>query len=1619
MKAFGARLHIIALLLALSVVPPVSAAAGSGGAVIHEGTFAAGDLTWQRDRDGAAFPVLGDLRGIDDPGRPRLPMLTLLLLVPADARVQDAWIEPLQTHRVKADGALAVAEPLFTDTGVYIREGRLPTGGESFPAAWGRFGGTHTWRGYRLLSMEVYPLRQTADAAGEGLEFLDSYAVRVTFNAKAANNGTAEDLASDDLAVRERLVASDREANSSVLSQLVANPELLGGYSRQEGVAIAATNDGFSPDKTPSLSGSAVSYLIITNEEMRPAFETLAAYKTAQGLPTVVATREYIEANFRRGADFQETLRMFIRDAYQKWGVDYVLLGGDSDILPPRYVVNTFYPTNGSTSIPCDLYFACLDGNWNADGDAFYGEALTTTTTGDLADFAEEVYLGRAAVSSAAAATVFVNKVMTYESTAAGAGWTNRTLFAAEVLFPSDFEVVNYIVLDGAQFANEQVVTHIDPCTGMDYTRMYETDRLFPRDAPLTRAALIDTLNTGHYGIVNQIGHGYYFNMSVGDANFMTLDADNLTNTGRPFVMYALNCASAAFDNSCLLERFVQNPTGGSVCSLGSARAAFPNNSNSYQQEFFSELYCSGETRVGRLMALSRLPFLGLTTNNYVDRWTFENYTLLGDPTLPIWTNSPGLASVTGPASLPVGPQIMPLTITSGGAPVAGARVCVQKTGEDLVYGFTDALGQISLPFLPTSEGTATVTVTGRNLARATRSFPVATGGAYLAVETMVLVDNGSGGSVGNGDGFADAGEKIAVWPVLRETGGAPAAGITATVTCADSGVTIVNGSASFAAVAAGGTTAALTPMLLTINSLVADATTITLTFDALSGGNHYSSTWPVTVRAPQIEVVSLDWEDSTWGDGNGGYVAGERLGVSVVLKNFGTGASGVLTGRLRTDSAFVTRYDSVATWASFGLLGEATGSPVFSMSIDPARNNAARIILTDTYGRTLRHDFTLGRPDTPAGLSTSTSLGADVIALSWTPSTATDTRGYNVYRSESAVGPFVRANEDVIVGTSYFADTGLGQLTTYYYKVGSVDQSGVPSVLSAAVNRSTAPAEAAGFPVPFAGETSGPLAIGDVDGDGNLETVVASNQVYVWRHNGEELIDGDGESQTLGNFTDLVAGAVLQPAAVTLAELDGVPGLEMIISERAPSYKIHIYTKTGSELAGWPRSLLLPSASNWNWAAPSVGDIDGDGKPEIVVNTLNGVVWAWNADGSEVRDGDVNPATTGVFYKRAGAEYEWSRSGPTLYDLDGDGALDIIFGTKNDSSGLKRVMALRYNGTNVPGFPYTALGGISGDVVVGDLDDDGQGELVFSCSAKYVYAVRKNGTNYPSFPKYTGLTALTDWVNTPALGDMDGDGQLEIVYAPNQTGLIGKLAAIDTDYVGGTSGQFVPGWPVTLPGSSEGSPVIGDIDGDGSPEVLHGIGGGDEAAPYNLYAYHANGQLVAGFPITLDGPLMTGVAITDLDHDGDVDIVYAGWDFLCHVWDMPFAYDRHNVPWPTFKGNMQRTGVYFPVELVGVDDGPAVPKAALQLDRPYPNPFNPSTTFSLYVAARGDLSVDIYDVQGRRVRALHAGPIDAGWHSLVWDGRDDAGRGQASGVYLVRARAAGQQGLQKMTLMK
>ncbi|MFT7699831.1 MAG: hypothetical protein ACI8S7_001664, partial [Candidatus Krumholzibacteriia bacterium] len=1243
----------LALVVALAVLclPSGAALAAESGQVVFEGSHAASDFSWQEDETGARYPQLLGARTIQEPGLPMLPAREILILVPLNTDVTKVWVEPINTHRDFLTADLAIAADLAVSTGSFLKTRTMSDEGTTFPMSWGRSGGTHTWRGHRLLAVTIYPVRRVTANGQSFLEYLDDYAVRAEFT-------PASDA--EDVVHRERLVFGEAQANDRILRKMVVNPQAVASYSRPDGMMVKSQGGGFSPAATPTLSGSGVDYLIITNEAMKSTFQQLADFKTAAGMPTVVMTREFIAANNRNGADIQETMRMFVRDAYALWGIKYVLLGGDSDILPPRYIQNSFYPTSGFTSIPCDLYFGCLDGNWNADGDADYGQPFDNPEPGDLVDFAEEVQVGRATVSTVSEAAVFVNKTMTYELTGASATWTKRALFASEVLFPSDYDPEGFIILDGAQFSSQQVDDLITPCTTMEYMRMYETDVQNPWDALLTRSALIDTLNAGRYGIFNQIGHGYYFNMSVADANFVTTDADALTNGDHAFVLYALNCASAAFDNSCLMERFLKNPNGGSVISIGSARAAFPNNSNNYQQNFFGELYCGTERRAGDLMAISRLPFIGLTDANYVDRWTFENYTIIGDPTLPIWTDSPQPIAVAGVVSINPGAQSLVYVVTSGGLPVENAVVCLSKDGEDYVYGMTDTTGEVTVDFLPVSPGNAVMTITGKNIVHTTVNVPVVAASSYLAVNTMPFADDGTDASVGNANGVADSGETLALSPIFQETGGSAETGLSAVLTCDNPDVTVVNGNALVDNVTAAGFTSVQTPFLVTLGADIPDGTKVTFDITLTGAGGSYETKWDVIAAAPEPEIVAMSWDDSVYGNGDGFLSDGERVVVSADLKNFGNGLLDIASAVLRTPNSNVTIFDSTATWTNVALLEEQSASATFSVAVVQLSKAArAWLLLTDSYGRTTQHIFTLPRPIAPLDIVADTSLGADVIALSWTPSTSSDVYGYNVMRSLNLGGPYVRVNEDVISNVSYFRDENLGLLTQYYYQVAAVDSSRMASDPSVTIIQSTAPAEREGFPVAFADETSSHSVVGDVDGDGDKEIVVASGQVYVWHHDGLELLDGDGDSQTLGNFTDFAVGTLLQPAALALANLDGVAGAEIIVSERAPNTMIHVFRKDGTELPGWPKSTGGLSGTDWNWAAPAVGDIDGDGEDEIVVNTLNGRVWAWNADGSEVFDGDSNPATDGVLYSRAGAEYEWSRSGPALYDLDGDGADD------------------------------------------------------------------------------------------------------------------------------------------------------------------------------------------------------------------------------------------------------------------------------------------------------------------------------------------------------------------------
>ena len=90
-----------------------------------------------------------------------------------------------------------------------------------------------------------------------------------------------------------------------------------------------------------------------------------------------------------------------------------------------------------------------------------------------------------------------------------------------------------------------------------------------------------------------------------------------------------------------------------------------------------------------------------------------------------------------------------------------------------------------------------------------------------------------------------------------------------------------------------------------------------------------------------------------------------------------------------------------------------------------------------------------------------------------------------------------------------------------------------------------------------------------------------------------------------------------------------------------------------------------------------------------------------------------------------------------------------------------------------------------------------------------------------------------------------------------------------------------------------------------------------------------------------------------------------------------------------------------------------------LRMYQNYPNPFNPQTTISFSLQRDEHVRLDVYSLDGRLVRTLVDGPVSAGPHNEVWNGRDDRGFNVASGAYLYRMTAGTQVEIRRMVLLK
>jgi hypothetical protein len=358
------------------------------------------------------------------------------------------------------------------------------------------------------------------------------------------------------------------------------------------------------------------------------------------------------------------------------------------------------------------------------------------------------------------------------------------------------------------------------------------------------------------------------------------------------------------------------------------------------------------------------------------------------------------------------------------------------------------------------------------------------------------------------------------------------------------------------------------------------------------------------------------------------------------------------------------------------------------------------------------------------------------------------------------------------------------------------------------------------------------------------------------------------------GSWTRFFAGWD-RTSSPTLADVNGDHVPDAVFGHQNGFVDV-VDGRNGHNIAGWPQ----PTGAAVD-STPAVADLDGDGRPEIISGA--GSTWAPNQIG-----GLIVFASNGAVRCRwrpptpaGGPSWSTVFSSPAIGDVDGDGHPDIVFGGFD-----LRIHAIDRNCHELPGFPFYHDDTVFSSPALYDIDHDGRMEIF----------IGGDSTPGPPEDHRGGVFRVLDWRNgavvqlwkaytddiiasSPAMGDINGDGRVDVVVGGGDYwhGLDGhRVWAWDA-----ATGARLPGWPQTTSGVVQGSPSIGDVNGDGRPEVVVGARSG------TVYAFRGNGSTLWARVLQRNdgsvGALNTSPAIADVNHDGAEDVAI-GNDFATYL---------------------------------------------------------------------------------------------------------------------------------------
>ncbi len=444
-------------------------------------------------------------------GRPILPYATRTLSFPLGTRISDVQVSTGDVATMELQGTPMPAPRLISrdgDLSSEVHEGSVYRGSEPFPSDWIRWrtsGGLQNGEHVTFFTLNVYPVRY--HPADDAIEYIRSVDISVSYKPGAGlETGDGADMV--------------------VISPLTFYPAVTRLIEHKESLGITCR----------------------------------------WAMPWQISHGRFFPAE---GSDAAEQIKYFIKNAVEQWGTRYVLVMGGPGRVPMR-AVYTQPSADSSETFTSDLYYADIyDGSggfvsWDSNDNGYYGEYNHSGNI-DQMDLYPDVHVGRLACRSLIEAWLTVDKIITYESTAAG-DWYKRFVVAGGDSFN-----------DMPQWGTDYYEGEITVNASVGYMDGFTPVKLLGSNGGLTTENIKDEWSQGA-GFVNLEGHGNYLSWATHpphDYNtwigIQVQDIPDLGNRGMlPFVVLGgCHIADMSHTYQCFAWQLVRAPGKGAIATTG------------------------------------------------------------------------------------------------------------------------------------------------------------------------------------------------------------------------------------------------------------------------------------------------------------------------------------------------------------------------------------------------------------------------------------------------------------------------------------------------------------------------------------------------------------------------------------------------------------------------------------------------------------------------------------------------------------------------------------------------------------------------------------------------------------------------------------------------------------------------------------------------------------------------------------------------------------------------------------------------------------------------------------------------------------------------------------------